>query len=40
MLDEDVVLKAGEKMMQGIFVKYGIVEDDNAASEGISTLPD
>ena len=30
MLDEDVVLKAGEKMMQGIFVHYGITDDDNA----------
>lgn len=30
MLDEDVVLKAGEKMMQGVFVKYGIVNDDAA----------
>lgn len=29
-LDEDVILKAGEKMMQGIFVKYGIVDDDDA----------
>lgn len=28
--DEDVVLKAGEKMMQGIFVKYGITDDDKA----------
>jgi dUTP pyrophosphatase len=35
MLDEDVVLKAGEKMMQGVFVKYGITDDDNA--EGIRT---
>ena len=30
MLDEDVVLKAGEKMMQGIFVKFEITDDDNA----------
>ena len=30
MLDEDVVLKAGEKMMQGVFVHYGITDDDNA----------
>lgn len=30
MLDEDVVLKAGDKMMQGIFVKYGVTDDDNA----------
>ena len=29
MLDEDVVLKAGEKMMQGVFVQYGITDDDN-----------
>ncbi len=33
MLDEDVTLLAGEKMMQGIFVKYGIVDDDTA--EGV-----
>lgn len=30
MLDEDVVLKAGEKMMQGVFVKYGTTADDEA----------
>lgn len=30
MLDEDVILKAGEKMMQGVFVQYGITDDDNA----------
>ena len=33
MLDEDVTLKAGEKMMQGIFVKYGITDDDAAVGE-------
>ena len=33
MLDEDVILKAGDKMMQGIFVKYGTVENDNATGE-------
>lgn len=33
MLDEDVFLKAGEKMMQGIFVKYGTVDNDNASGE-------
>lgn len=33
MLDEDVTLKAGEKMMQGVFVKYGITDDDNADGE-------
>lgn len=32
-LDEDVILKAGEKMMQGIFVKYGITDDDDAKGE-------
>ena len=30
MLDEDVILKTGEKMMQGVFVKYGTTDDDNA----------
>ena len=30
MLDEDVVLEAGDKMMQGIFVKYAVTDDDNA----------
>lgn len=29
-LDEDVILHAGEKMMQGIFVKYATVDGDNA----------
>lgn len=33
MTNEDVVLKAGEKMMQGVFVKYGITDDDNAEGE-------
>ncbi len=33
MLDEDVVLKAGDKMMQGVFVKYNITDDDNAEGE-------
>ena len=33
MLNEDVILKAGDKMMQGIFVKYGTVDDDNAKGE-------
>lgn len=31
MLDEDVILKKGDKMMQGIFVKYGITDNDNAS---------
>lgn len=31
MLDEDVVLKAGEKMMQGVFVKYSTTDDDSAS---------
>lgn len=35
MRDEDVILKAGEKMMQGVFVKYGITADDNAEGERI-----
>lgn len=30
MLDENVVLRAGEKMMQGVFVEYKVVDDDNA----------
>lgn len=33
MKDEDIVLKAGEKMMQGVFVKYGIVDNDEANGE-------
>lgn len=33
MLDEDIVIVEGEKMMQGIFVKYGITEDDDAKGE-------
>lgn len=32
-LDEDITLKAGEKIMQGIFVKYNITEDDTAKGE-------
>lgn len=30
MLDEDVILEAGDKMMQGIFIKYAVTDDDNA----------
>lgn len=33
MLDEDVILKAGTKMMQGVFMKYAITDDDNATGE-------
>ena len=33
MLNEDVILKTGEKMMQGIFVKYGTADDDAAEGE-------
>ena len=29
MLDEDVILKRDDKMMQGIFVQYGKVDEDN-----------
>lgn len=35
MRDQDVVLEAGQKMMQGVFVKYGITDDDKAAGERI-----
>lgn len=35
MLDEDVELKAEDKMMQGVFVKYATVDDDNAIGERI-----
>lgn len=31
--DETVVIEAGEKLGQGIFVKFGIVDDDNAEGE-------
>lgn len=33
MLDEDVILEAGDKIMQGIFVKYSITDDDNTDGE-------
>lgn len=33
MFDEDITLKAGDKMMQGIFVKYGVTNNDNAEGE-------
>lgn len=33
MLDEDVVLEVGDKMMQGIFVKYAVTNDDNAEGQ-------
>lgn len=36
MLDEDVELKAGDKMMQGIFVKYSTTDNDNAIGERTS----
>lgn len=31
--NEDVLIKAGEKLGQGIFMKYGIVDGDNAEGE-------
>lgn len=33
MRDEDVKIEAGDKIMQGIFVKYGIIDDDAAEGE-------
>ena len=33
MLDEDVILKAGDKMMQGVFVEYKTTYNDNATGE-------
>lgn len=33
MFNEDVEIKAGEKLGQGIFVKYGIIDDDDAQGE-------
>lgn len=33
MTNEDVVLKAGDKMMQGIFVEFKVTDDDNATGE-------
>lgn len=31
--DEDVIIEPGDKLGQGIFVKYGITVDDNATGE-------
>lgn len=36
MRDEDVEIKAGDKIMQGIFVKYEKTEDDEAEGERTS----
>lgn len=36
MLDEDVEIKCGEKMMQGVFTKFNIVDDDNAEGQRTS----
>lgn len=33
MRDEDVEIKAGDKIMQGIFVKYAVTDDDKAEGE-------
>lgn len=33
MRDEDVKIEAGDKIMQGIFVKYGTTDDDAAKGE-------
>lgn len=33
MLDEDVTLKAGDKMMQGVFVEFKTIDDDKAEGE-------
>lgn len=35
MLDTDVLLKAGDKMMQGVFMPYGIIDDDVADGQRI-----
>ena len=35
MLNEDVTLKAGEKIMQGVFTKYKITDNDNATGERV-----
>lgn len=33
--NETVIIEAGEKLGQGIFMKYGITDDDNAKGERI-----
>ena len=33
--DKEVVIKAGERIMQGIYVKYGITDDDECDKERI-----
>ena len=33
MTDKDVRIQAGDKIMQGVFVKYAITDDDNATGE-------
>lgn len=36
--DRDVVFEAGDRVCQGIFVKYDTVEDDNVAAERIGGI--
>ena len=36
MRDEDIVINAGDKIMQGIFVKYAVTDDDKAEGERTS----
>ena len=36
--DKEVVIKAGERVMQGIFKKYLIVDDDNVTSTRIGGI--
>ena len=31
--DEDVIIKAGERVIQGIFIKYLVSDDDQPKSE-------
>ena len=35
MSNETVVIEAGEKLGQGIFVKFGVTENDNATGERV-----
>ena len=36
--DKEVVIKAGERIMQGIFKKYLVIDDDNCDKERVSGI--
>lgn len=36
--DKEVTIKAGERILQGIFVKYGVADNDNCSTERVGGI--